>query len=252
MSSDADDHKLARESRDAVAVGIARRALTLWDSFPIDEPRPIVLMHGPVELCQGFNNADAYSAMRYGLIVADETVAPEPMQTIRTYSSDQSNQRVPKTPLRILSAVLTETVFSTDRGPTRLPAWKIEAVDAIGPIWVVASETIAQCWFGHLARDWYQQGPHILTSATFRNEDSELVVRFIGGSENFFEYEGVAVESRTAISAVPLARLKRSLMPGTAIAAQGFEREIVVRLESPLGGRVLVNHDGAPVEVVNS
>jgi hypothetical protein len=75
-------------------------------------------------------------------------------------------------------------------------------------------------------------------------------VEFIGGSERFFRYETELVESTTAVSVVLLARPVESLPHGTAIAAQGFRREIDVRLSSPFGGRVLVNHDGSPVEVV--
>jgi hypothetical protein len=250
MSDQDSEHELAARPQDAVAIQVAGRALTLWESFPTGDPRPIVLIHGPVLLCQGFDTAEAKRAMQYGVVAADETVALEPLETIRTHSSDQTNQRMPKDPLWIESATLMETTFSTDRGLALLPAWKIEAVNAIGPIWVLEAQPLACCWLGHLAPKGQQQGPHILNSARIRVDECELEMEFIGGSERLFRYESAVVESSTAVSVVPLARLVKDLPHGTAIAAQGFRREIVVRLSSPLGSRVLVNHDGSPVEVV--
>lgn len=37
---------------------------------------------------------------------------------------------------------------------------------------------------------------------------------------------------------------------GSALRAVGAEREVVVQLRTPLGGRVLVNLDGSAVEVL--
>jgi hypothetical protein len=237
MSDQDSEHELAARPQDAVAIQVAGRALTLWESFPTGDPRPIVLIHGPVLLCQGFDTAEAKRAMQYGVVAADETVALEPLETIRTHSSDQTNQRMPKDPLWIESATLMETTFSTDRGLALLPAWKIEAVNAIGPIWVLEAQPLACCWLGHLAPKGQQQGPHILNSARIRVDECELEMEFIGGSERLFRYESAVVESSTAVSVVPLARLVKGLPHGTAIAAQGFRREIDVRLSSPLGGQ---------------
>jgi hypothetical protein len=149
MSGQDSEHELAAKRQDAVAKQVASRALSFWESFPIGEPRPIVLIHEPVLLGHGFDTAEAKRAIQYGMVSADETVALEPLETIRTHSSDRTNQRMPKDPLWIESATLMETIFSTDRGPTLLPAWKIEAVDALGPIWVLEAKTLARCWLGH-------------------------------------------------------------------------------------------------------
>ena len=250
MSDSDSDDDIALRDQDAHAIQVASRALTLWQSFPTREPRLIVLIEGPVLHHQGFNTAEASRTLHYGVVEADATVASEPLQTIREHAADRSNQRMPTTPLRIESATLVQCTFSTDRGPIPLPAWRIEAVHVIGPMWVLEAKALDRCWLRHMSPEGQQPGSHILQEARTRDGECELVVAFIGGSDNLFWYEGAVVESRTAVSVVPLARFVTRLPPGTAISAQGFMREITVKLESPLGGRVLVNHDGSPVEVL--
>ena len=235
--------------QDVHATDLARQALTLWESFLDGEPRPIVLLHDPILASQGFINSEAKQALRYGM-VAGKSIAEEPLQTIRIFASNRTNESLPKNPLWIESATLMETKFFTDRGPVLLPAWKIEAIDSIGPIWVLEAQTVARCWLRHVAPEGYQQGPHILQLARIHDDDYGLDVEFTGSSENLFRYESAVIESSAAVSVVPLGRITRSLPPGTAIAAQGFSRVISVRLKRPFGGRVLVNHDGSPVQVL--
>ena len=55
------------------------------------------------------------------------------------------------------------------------------------------------------------------------------------------------VESSRAVAVVPVPRLR--VRPGTAIRAIGCERHVDVRLEEPLGARVLVDVDASPAEV---
>ncbi len=46
-------------------------------------------------------------------------------------------RRIDAWPLLIRSAVRADTEFVTDRGRRRLPAWRLDAADALGPIWVL-------------------------------------------------------------------------------------------------------------------
>ena len=241
--------ELPSKAQDVSAIELARLALTLWESFPTGEPRPIVLLDDPVLASQGFKNSAAKQALRYGM-VAGESIAEEPLQTIRMFASHRTNESLPKNPLWIENATLMETKFFTDRGPVLLPAWNVEAIDSIGPIWVLEAQTVARCWLRHLAPAGHQQGPHILQSARIHDDDYGLDVEFTGNSEDLFRYESAVVESSAAVSVVPLGRITKSLPPGSAITAQGFRRVISVRLKRPLDGRVLVNHDGSPVQVM--
>ncbi len=95
-------------------------------------------------------------------------------------------------------------------------------------------------------------GPHVLVRASVDPSGRDLAVDFIGGSESLFDYEAEAVETPAAVAVVPHERVRRALPSGTSITAEGHLRLVHVRLREPLGGRVLVNLDGTPVEVAQA
>ena len=154
-----------------------------------------------------------------------------------------------RTTLRLTAAILAHTEFATDRGSQRLPAWRVEAVDTLGPIWVLAEEAQAHCWSPPEVPDGERIGPRMLMSATVGPDGRELIVGFTGGRESLLRYEAEAVESAAAVSVVSLGRMTRRLPPETAITMEGHRREVRVTLAEALGGRVLVNLDGTPVPV---
>ena len=117
MNDSEDGPASVSDRQDELVVSVARQALTLWQHFPIEEPRPILLLNGPVQICQEFNTGGAKRSLRYGLMDADEYVALEPLQTIRSNSSDKTNQHMPMEPLQVQRATLSATHFETDRGP---------------------------------------------------------------------------------------------------------------------------------------
>lgn len=235
--------KSAERSRQAATGAVARFA-----EFPaLDDPRPIVLLDEAVHAQGGFVTGDAKMAFLQGVIEAAEEVPKEPVRLMRV-----ARLRVhpPRAPLLVRGAVLAEAAFATDRGRQVLPAWRVEAVDARGPIWVLAEEVLSRCWSPPVVPDDEASGPHILVRARIDPTGRDLAVDFVGGSETLFDYEAETVETRTAVTVVPQQRIKRTLPSRTAITAEGHPRRVHVRLKEPLGSRVLVNLDGTPVEAV--
>jgi hypothetical protein len=74
-------------------------------------------------------------------------------------------------------------------------------------------------------------------------------VTFVGGREQFFRYDVGVVETLTAASVVPLTRPTEALAAGAMVTLEGHARTVEVRLEEPLGKRVIVNLDGTAVPV---
>jgi hypothetical protein len=155
----------------------------------------------------------------------------------------------PRGELRVVAAERSEAEFATDRGHQRLPAWRLEAADALGPIWVLTGEAQARCWSPSTSAGQERIGPHMLRSGTVGADGRELAVEFTGGSERLFRYDAEVIETPAAVCVVPLPRMTARLAPGTAITAEGHLRKVRVTLAEPLGGRVLADLDGSPVPV---
>jgi hypothetical protein len=223
----------------------ARMAVERWVQFPATaDPRPTVLLHSPVRSEGGFTNGDAKNAFLFGAVEADEDVPDEPLRLLR---SAGDGGHPPHAPLTITGAVLTEAPFATDRGEGTFSAWRIEAVDTLGPIWALAEVALDQCWEPPTLEEG-PRGPHMLGSAFVGTDQRSLDVTFVGGREDLFRYDAEVVEAATAVTVVPLQRVIRKLP--TAITFEGHRREVRVVLREALGGRVLVNLDGSPVPVL--
>jgi hypothetical protein len=226
-----------------------QRAVAHWTGFPAAaKPRPLVLLgHSGIRVDAGFATGDAKIAFIHGAIDADAGVPEEPLRLVRSARARATRPR--RVTLRVTAATLMEAEFATDRGSQRLPAWRLEAVDALGAIWVLAERARALCWSPPEAPEGEPIGPHLLRSAIVGPDGRELTVEFVGGSESLFRYEAEPVESAVAVSVVPMERRTGRLPPGRAITLEGHRREVRVTLAKPLGGRVLVNLDGRPVLV---
>ena len=249
-----DDHSERGDStstpRDLNELHFAELALSRWTSFPETDPRPIVLIYGPVLVTAGFNTGDAKNALHYGLVSANDSVADEPLRTIRANGANRTGHRLPSHGLEVVSATLSQTSFVTDRGPAVLSAWELVAVDALGPIWVLDDSTLARCWAPPNVPEGDHHGWHLLNSATIGHDGRDLTVVFTGSPPGFFDYKAAVLESDSAVNVLPLPRLIADHPDGTAIAAVGARRQISATLSRPLGNRVLVDNDGSPVSVL--
>ena len=237
--------KPAERDRQAALGAVGRFA-----AFPaLDDPRPVVLLDDAVHVEDGFVTGDAKMAFLQGVIEAVEGAPEEPVRLLRVA---QLRGRPPRAPLLVRGAVLLETAFGTDRGQQVFPAWRVEAAEACGPIWVLAEEVLSRCWSPPAVAEDETSGPHVLVRASVDPSGRDLAVDFIGGSESLFDYEAEAVETPAAVAVVPQQRVRRALPSGTRTTAKGHFRLVHVRLREPLGGRVLVNLDGTPVEVAQA
>lgn len=249
--------------RDAELVRVARQAVAGWAEFPAGaDPRPLVLLHGPVRVDKGFATGDAKLAFLRGAVEAEAGVPEEAVRPLRRPApgtgpqsrgpqsrGPQSRGPQSRGPLRVIGAERSEAEFATDRGQQRLPAWRLEAADALGPIWVATAEAQARCWSPSEPASRERVGPHMLRSGTVGADGRELVVKFTGGSERLFRYDAEVIQTPAAVCVVPLKRMSVPLAQGTAVTAKGHLRQIVVTLAERLGGRVLVNLDGTAVAV---
>ncbi len=82
------------------------------------------------------------------------------------------------------------------------------------------------------------------------SDEHGLTVHFVGGSEDRFRYDAELVETAAAITVIPIERPVQEFPAGTIFTAEGYDRQVRIQLDEPLGGRVLVNLDGTPVEVI--
>jgi len=229
-------------------VRAARQAVASWAKFPAGaDPRPLVLLHGPVRVDKGFASGDAKLAFLRGVVKAQPEVPEDAVRPLRRRAAGTGPQ--PRGPLQVAAAERSEAEFATDRGHQRLPAWRLEAAATLGPIWVLTGEAQARCWSPSTPASQERIGPRILTSGTVGADGRELAVEFTGGSEQLFRYDAEVTETPAAVCVVPLPRMTVQLASGTAITAEGHLRQIRVTLAERLGGRVLVNLDQTPVPV---
>ena len=225
----------------------AIKAVDIWAGFPAGATsRPIVLLHGPMRSEGDFKTSDAKIAFLQGAV---ESAAEVPEEALRLMRLPQVRGPLPAAPLRVVDAVLSEAGFATDRGLLTLPAWRVTALDTQGPIWVLSADAHAHCWSPPPDPGGWA-GPHLLSGATSDADDLGLTVQFVGGGVTVFRYEPEVVETATAVAVVPLERSIQEFRPGIAFTHEGHPRQVRVRLSEPLRGRVLVNLDGAPVEVL--
>jgi hypothetical protein len=241
------ERRLTEEDRRELAAAAA--AVGGWADFPFDAvPRPVVLTGGAVQVERGFATGEAKYAFLQGAIEADETVPAEPVLALRR--EPQLTAAPARSRLRVTGAVVDQTAFATDRGPLMLPAWKVEAVDTLGPIWVLTEQARQRCWNPPPPLP-AGRGAHSLDHATVDADGTTLTVFFTGSSPKHFGYRAEVIETAAALTVVPLGHLLPGQTLTGPVAAIGHPRKAEVRLASPLDGRVLVNPNATPVPVVS-
>lgn len=240
------------DRRTAEGLEWARWAVARWSAFPIDaKQRPLVLVEARVRVEQGFTTGAAKLAFIEGRVESTVTVPDAVIESLR--SSDHSSRSAGREPLIVDGAALEETEFRTDRGPRRLPAWRLSAQDALGPIWVLAPDVA----------DWkpasdgapaqpqvpgpgYSGGMPVEVGA----DDRSLVVHWLGGAPSCERYQHAeVVESRTAVAAVPVGEDIGPAGPRTAV---GYVHRVPGVLSEPLGARVVVDLNGNPREALRA
>ena len=225
----------------------ARWAISRWDAFPVERrPRPLVLAGQRAFVERGFRTGQAKLAYLEGRI---EYVVPVPDAIVRELpvGRELGPRRIDARPLRIRSAGRAETEFVTDRGRRRLPAWRLEAADALGPIWVLDPEVDPPQWLPpespptsqpDLPPPLADPGAH----AALGPDGVTLTIEQLGGPPEYERYaRGDVVESHQAVAVVPVGV---DVGPPGARRAIGYMHQITVRLTEPLGARVYVDLRG--------
>jgi hypothetical protein len=232
----------------------ARWAVGCWAGFPVAQrPRPMVFVGPRAWVDGGFHSGSARLGLLHGLI---ESALPLPGRIVAALGHQVLNETTPPSgavPIVVTAAREAEAVFRTDRGPRMIPAWQLEADGVDGSIWVADPEP-TPIWEPQRpprVPPPFSGSPHRSISAALAADQRTLTVSFVGAPANRTTYSGgQIVESDTALAIVPFATsIGRLARWQTAV---GMQRQVTVRLDKPLGQRVLVDLDSTPAEVLSN
>ncbi len=228
----------------------ARWAVARWAAFPVDRaPRPLVLLGETARARNGFRSQRAKLAFMNGWIDAQVPV-PEAVLAL----AGRRGGRPEGEPAIVITAARRSDVEQrTDRGPRWLPGWELTSDQTLGPIVVLDPEAIAQAWAppenvpSIPPRPTRGQPRHDPARADLADDGRTLTFRFTGALPNHERYPSAeAIESPQAVAVVPRGE---DIGPPGARILPGYGRRVVVRLQEPLGARVLVDLHGNAGEV---
>jgi hypothetical protein len=228
----------------------AKWAVERWAAFPVDEnPRPLVLVESRVRVERGFATGPAKLAFIEGRVESTVTLPEGVMESLRR--RDHPARSVGGEALTIGAAALEEAEFVTDRGPQRLPALRLSAQDALGPIWVLDPDVADWKPAADAAGSYpqvQQPGHRGGMPVEVGQGDRSLLVHWLGGAPNLERYSRAEViESRTAVAVVPVGEDIGPPGPRTAV---GYVHRVPALLREPLGPRVLVDLNGNPQQAI--
>lgn len=230
----------------------ARWAVECWAEFPVARrPRPLVFVGPRVRTGGGFRSGGAKLGFMQGLIESAVSVPDRIVQALGAVAPSAARPTAGATPIVITAAKQAEAVFRTDRGPRTLPAWQLDADGVHGSIWV-ADPDPNPVWEPERPPRIpppFPGSPHRSVGAVLAADQQTLTLSFVGAPSSRMSYHGgEIVQSDTALAIVPRATsIGRLARWHTAV---GQQREVTVRLNRPLGARVLLDLDAAPAEVV--
>lgn len=229
----------------AEGVEWANWAVGRWVAFPVEQtPRPLVMSGPRLRVEGGFRTGQAKVAFNGGRVEWAVSV-PESVREALTREAALSSLRGDGQTLLVTAAERSEAEFKTDRGPRRLPAWRLEAEDCLGPIWILDPEV----------HDWRPSGdagglrpqlpsPHQDPGAriTVGSDGRTVSLRWLGAAPEYERYPSAqAVESEHAVAFV--ARAQDTGWTGYRLAI-GHWYDVPARLKEPLGSRVFTDLHG--------
>jgi len=244
-------------------------ALTVWKDFPVTRnPRPIILLEN-VTPGQGFSSGDGKLAFVCGKFAASAplpTTSPPRARvtwadgTYETFTGVSANDAfiamganvrgkstdcttVP--PLSVTQTRFGSETYETDRGPAQITSWLFTAPGAWREIAYPALPSSA-IWGGGWS-DWSGD------SASISADGLSLTFGFTGAKAGNgpceANYRGVVAESVTAVAVAPQELSNPNQPAGGACTAEGYPRRVTVSLNTPLGGRVVVDRRSAVLAV---
>jgi hypothetical protein len=240
------------------SVGALRAALSAWSGFPIEaEPRPLVLLDDPVTApTSGFATDDAKEAFLSGALVTSTTLpsgpqtaagypvisAADALGVMRSEGTPASNPPAPPTPLVITAVRFDSARFRTDRGTEVLPAWLFTLSGVADPAAVLAVAPSSR--FAAPAASLHRSS----VDAELAPDDRTATIKFVGAAPGHgpctanYTIDQLASSTAVAIKVREIADTSgNASTPAVFCADIGHSRRVVIRLASPLGGRVLVD-----------
>jgi hypothetical protein len=226
----------------------------MWSGFPVDAtPRPLVLTgpdiigpeYGfpddvlksaycdgnfapPLSFPSGPTTAEGYPVMS----------AQDAFDALRAAGDGQGSE----TALAVTAMAFGSATFELDRGRGVLPAWLVSLREVTNPVAVLAVGLDARFTLPSIRRD------HSLLFAYIERDDYTLTVAFVGGHPRTNDYAAHTVESTTAVAVVT--ETTRKPPAGVIHTLKGYQRELRVMLQAPLGSRVLIRGtDASPMTV---
>ena len=155
--------------------------------------------------------------------------------------------------LVIAAAERSATDFLTDRGLRRLPAWRLLADGAIGPIWVLDPEVAVWQPAGYsVAAPPDLQAPNQDPAARIEiaGDDRTVTVHWLGAASDYERSPSAeAIESNHAVTFV--AHGRDAGWTGMRLAI-GHVHQVPAVLKTPLGARVFVDLHGNAGQVIPS
>lgn len=215
-----------------------------WRDFPAHgTSRPLVLVGPWLFGFSGFEDADSAEAFNTGRLL----LAPDvPGGSLFATAGDEPAVAVVTNPaLRLVRSKRVTHYFWTDRGVRPLPAWACVTRGA-GSVHFPAAVVSGDAW---RAATWLAPGCRWGVWATAASPDRlTLQYRFEGERDDWADYPRCQVLQTPSAVVVAPVRVQ-SAEPHSR--PTGTFRTVDLRLDEPLGGRVLVNDRGRQVPVTN-
>jgi hypothetical protein len=237
-------------TRSDVRLAQARWAVGVWADFPVHQvPRPVVLVDGDVRVTDGWRTGEARDAFEAGRIDWQADVPTGVQDVVQCGATAE-----PAAPRMVITdAGRDEFSFLTDRGPTALPAWRLEGPDTLGPIWVL--DPAIERWepadgAGGVPPAPPTQIPPLWSPIEIDPTGKEITFSWLQESppgETILRVDGIETDTAVSLAVIvePL-----SPEPGVGYTLQGFTRRITAWLDAPLGPRVCVGLHGEAIEVI--
>jgi hypothetical protein len=200
---------------------------------------------------RGFKTGDAKITYLEGRFEAGAGVPAAALAAL----VDQRPRRPGRSGPRMLvtAAEPSESDFESDRGPRRLPAWRLTAQDALGPIWVLDPDVVdwqPASGAGGPPPELPPLGQDPYARVDIGDDERSVVVHWLGAVREFERYpRAEVVESIQAFAIVPIGE---DIGPPGNRTLAGVMHEVPAVLREPVGARVYVDLHGHAGGVVRS
>ncbi|HEV7193031.1 MAG TPA: hypothetical protein VGN35_07465 [Jatrophihabitantaceae bacterium] len=235
--------------------------LQKWAGFPVnDSRRPLVLTGSPIDdPASGFPAGDAKLSYLGGHFQVATTLPTGPtssdgyplisaLDAVSTLTSQTGKVIGGPTPpaLDIVGATLGRAAFATDRGTQTLPAWRFTLATVNDPAYVLAVDP-SEIWPRPVGIYPGNEQEYVQIST----DRHTVTLHFIGAQPGSgpcgANYSAQAYQGRTVIAVNAKAVPQKATSGPVMCTAIGYDRTVDIRLDQPLGNRVVTDLQGNPL-----